>query len=501
MKNIIVSILVLNILISCNTPSKQSFKEKSPNIIFILADDLGWADLPVYGNEFNEAPNLDKLAQQAMRFTNAYAANPVCSPSRASIQTGLYPARIGINDFLPGHWRPHEKLMVPMNKTQYLPLDYETIGEALKPSGYATGYFGKWHLGHTEKHHPKNQGYDESLVHQGGRFFNFNEQMHPTTDFPDGKILSEALTDKSIDFIENNKDQPFFLFLAHFDVHVQLDAHSEQIEKFIKKPKADGYPSNAIYAAMVENIDKSVGRIMNKLEYLNLADDTIIIFFSDNGGLVSRFDEIPLIAKNKLHYYEGDSLQYIASSNQPLRAEKGTVYEGGIKEPLLIKWPKKVTKGSQSDAIVSSIDLFPTIIEMATGETPKNQTVDGVSMVPTLKGLNHNNERAVFWHYPVYHHSVPASAIRKGDWKLIQFLDDDRLELYNLINDIGESHNLAYEESEKAEELLQLLNNWREKVDAAMPIQNPHFDKEKRKEWGRHPNFEDMVTGTSTTQP
>lgn len=493
-------LLFIVLLSGCKSKTKEEItdEERPPNIVFILADDLGWADLPVYGNKFNEAPNIEKLAHQGMLFTNAYAANPVCSPTRASIQTGQYPARIGINDFLSGHWRPFEKLRVPVNKTQYLPLGYETIGEAMKRSGYTTGYFGKWHLGSTEKHRPKNQGYDTSVVHRGGRFFEYNEQMLPKTDFPKEKILSEALTDLSIDFIENNRSEPFFLFLAHYDVHVQLDAQDELIEKYMKKPSVDGYPSNAIYAAMIENIDTSVGRIMNRLTALNLAEDTIIVFFSDNGGLIRRFDEIPLLAKDKLHYYEGDSLQYISTSNRPLRAEKGTVYEGGIREPLIVKWPKKVKKGTQSDAIVSSIDFFPTFVDMVNGELSKTQITDGKSIVPELLGEATDTNRALFWHYPVYHHAVPASAIRKGNWKLIHFLDDDHVELYNLKNDIGESSDLAASETAKRDELFGLLQEWRKEVEAAMPIENPDFDPLKRKVWGRHPTFEDMINGTET---
>jgi len=490
--------IALIVLYSCNKKKENVKPEyKKPNIVFILADDLGWADLPSYGNQFNEASNLDKLASEGIQFSNAYAANPVCSPSRVSIQTGQYPARIGINDFLPGHWRPYEKLTVPINKTQFLPLDYKTIGEALQESGYKTGYFGKWHLGFTEKHYPKNQGYDESVVYNGGGFFNYNGKMDPPTNYPEGTVLSEALTNLSLDFIDNNKDEPFFLFLAHYDVHVQLEAQDSLIEKYINKPKTEGYPSNAIYAAMVENVDTSVGKIMDKLEALNLSDNTVLVFYSDNGGLVKRFDEIPLIAKNNLHYYENDSLQYIASSNKPLKSEKGTVYEGGIREPLIIKWPGKIKPMSTSNALVSGIDIFPTFMEMAQAK-PGTQIIDGKSIVPELTEKVNDAQRALFWHYPVYHHDVPAGAVRKGDWKLIHFFDDDHLELYNLKNDIGETTNLAENESEKAEELFTLLKTWRSDINAALPLKNSNFDESKRYEWDRHPSFEDMLNGSET---
>ncbi|MCK0144537.1 sulfatase [Arenibacter sp. F26102] len=500
MRRLLIFFLVVTTFTSCKSDSKNETTEptKQPNIIFILADDLGWADLPNYGNEFNEAPNIETLASQGMQFTNAYAANPVCSPTRASIQTGQYPARIGINDFIPGHWLPYEKLKVPTNKTQFLPLSYETIGEAMKRSGYATGYFGKWHLGHTEKHYPKNQGYDTSVVQRGGSFFNFNDEMYPKTDFPKDKSLSEAITDLGLDFIEKNQKKPFFLFLAHYDVHVQLDAQNELIDKYVKKPKASNYPSNAVYAAMIENIDSSVGRIMTNLKKLNLEDDTIIVFFSDNGGLVSRYDKKPLLAKDKLHYYKSDSLQYIASSNKPLRAEKGTLFEGGIREPFIVKWPGKTKPGTISESIISSIDLFPTFVDMAKGTFSETQMIDGKSIVPELLGEQPDTERAIFWHYPVYHHGVPASAIRKGNYKLIHFLDDDHLELYNLKTDIGELKNIASFQTEKANELFSLLQNWRKNVDAAMPIMNPNFDESRKEEFGHHPGIEDTLNGTVT---
>lgn len=467
-----------------------SKEERPPNIVFILADDLGWSDLPVYGNRFNEAPNLELLASEGVRFTNAYAANPVCSPTRASIQTGQYPARIGINDFITGHWRPYERMRVPINKTQYLPAHYETIGEVMQKAGYATGYFGKWHLGNSEEQLPKNQGYDKSVVYNGGGFFDYNSRMTPQGDFPEGKVLSEALTDLSVDFVNENKSRPFFLFLAHYDVHVQLDAQEHLIEKYLKKPKAEGYPSNAVYAAMVENLDTSVGRIMNTLQALNLEDNTVVVFFSDNGGLVSRFDKIPLLAKERLKYYEGDTLQYVASSNRPLRAEKGTIFEGGIREPFIVKWPGTTRPGSTSDALVSSVDLLPTFAEIANFKELGNQVIDGQSLVHGLQGNQMDTERTLFWHYPVYHHAVPASAIRKGDWKLIHFLDDGHKELYNLKDDLGENNDLSKTEIDRVNELFALLENWYSEVEAAMPVENPDFDESRRYEWGRHPSVD-----------
>ena len=481
---IIISFFIYN---GCSSP--QQSIDNPPNIVFILADDLGWADLPAYGNKFNEAPNITKLAQEGMKFDNAYAACPVCSPTRASIQSGQYPARVGITDFITGHWRPYEKVIVPKNRTQHLPLENITFAEKLKEAGYATGYFGKWHLGWGE-HIPTNQGYDEQVVYNGGGFFGYGPRMDPPKEFPEEKVLSEALTDLSISFIERNKDKPFMLFLAHYDVHVQLDAQPELIDKYLSKEKVDGYPSNAVYAAMIEHVDNSVGRIEAKLEGLGLAENTVVIFFSDNGGLVSRFDKIPLHAKSKLHIYEGDTMQYIASSNAPLRAEKGTVYEGGIREPFIVKWPGKVANASLNQSLVTSVDFYPTFLELA-GLTPDpNQILDGKSFVDLITKGQKNYDRPVFWHYPVYHHDVPASVIRKGDFKLIENLVVGSLELYNLADDISETQNLAASMQDKTSELYGLLKAWQKDVKAEFPIPNPDFDSEKRYEWGRHPDRE-----------
>ena len=313
--------------------------------------------------------------------------------------------------------------------------------------------------------------------------------IYPLDDrLDDEQRLSEVLTDYSIDFIEKNKEQPFFLFLAHYDVHVQLDGDMDLIEKYLNKEKPDHYPGNAVYAAMVEHIDRSVGRVMDKLESLGLAENTLVVFFSDNGGLVSRFDEIPLLAKSKLPIYEGSNLQYVASSNHPLRAEKGTVFEGGIREPLIVKWPGKVAAGAQSDQLISSVDFFPTFVELANGKLPAGQPLDGESFTGILRGSDPTEERAIFWHYPVYHHDVPAGAVRKGDWKLIEFFVDDHVELYNLKEDIGEQNDLAEQMPAKAEELRGLLREWRQSVNARLPVPNPDFDESRRLEWGKHPS-------------
>ena len=480
--------VILTMVVSCSTNKNESLNGSKPNIIFILADDLGGADLPVYGNSFNEAPNLTRLAGEGLRFTDAYAACPVCSPTRASIMSGQYPARVGIIDFIPGHWRPFEEVTVPTNRTQYLPTEIFTLGEAMKEAGYATGYFGKWHLGNANGFGPANQGFDVSNVYRGGGYFDYPDKMVPPIEVEPGTVLSEALTDLSLDFIEYHKDKPFFLFLAHYDVHVQLDADTVLIQKYLSKEKTEGYPCNAVYAAMIEHLDNSVGRLMDKLEKLGLSENTMVIFFSDNGGLVNRFDRIPLIAQPKQYIYENDTLLYVASSNDPLRAEKGTIYEGGIREPMIVWWPGKINPGTVSDVPVTSVDFFPTLTELSGAELPSTQVFDGESLVPLFQGEQVNGERPVFWHYPVYHHDRPASAIRKGNWKLIHYLDDDSRLLFNLEEDIGETRSLTDQSPEKATELFNLLEAWREDVKAEFPVTNPEFDPERRYEWGKHPD-------------
>jgi arylsulfatase A len=471
---------------ACEIDKQGMITGSKPNIVFILADDLGWADLPAYGNQFNEAPRLSRMASQGIRFTDAYAACPVCSPTRASIMSGQYPARVGIIDFIPGHWRPFEEVIVPSNRTQYLPLEVYTLGEAMKDAGYVTGYFGKWHLGGGQ-YYPGQQGFDAVNVYQGGGYFDYAGRMSTPMEVEPGTPLSEALTDLGVNFIEENAGNPFFLFLAHFDVHVQLDADSALIRKYLDKEKVPGYPCNAVYAAMVEQVDNSVGRILDKLETLGISGNTLVVFFSDNGGLVSRFDRIPLIQDSKQYIYEGDTLLYVASSNAPLHGEKGTLYEGGIREPLIMWWPEVLEKGRVTDAIVSSVDFLPTFADLAGIELPGRQIFDGESLLPVMTRGAWDRERPIFWHYPVYHHDTPASAVRKGKWKLIHHLADGSTSLYNLETDPGETMDQRDQYPEVAAELYSLLETWRISCNARMPVANPEFDPDRRTTWGQHP--------------
>lgn len=460
---------------------------RKPNIIFILADDLGWADLPMYGNNFNESPNLTELAQSGIQFYNAYAAAPVSSPTRASIQTGKYPTHVGLFEFIPGHFRPYEEVITPVNKTQYLPQQMVTIAEVLKSAGYKTGYFGKWHLGDDIQHHPLNQGYDIANIGQG--FYNVN--FSPPRDDSKEKIISERLTDFAIEFIETNKKDPFFLFISHWDVHCPYDAEDKIIEKYLNKEKVPNYTCNALYAAMIEQMDQSIGRLLNKLKKESLLNNSIIIFTSDNGGCTSenkypgiKEEKYPMIVATKKDKYSLDNpLQYIGTVNTPLRNEKGSLYEGGIRVPLIFYWPNKIPRGGCNYEITSSVDFFSTFIDVAGARNPQNQVNDGKSLIPILL-YNYKYEREIYWHYPVYHHDFPSAAIRKGDWKLMKNLVNGKTKLYNLNIDISETTDLSSLYPDITDELHASLEKWQKDTDALFPIKNPNFNEKNRYLWG-----------------
>ena len=440
-------------------PGRQSATSRTPrkpNIVFILIDDMGWPDVACYGSKFHETPNIDQLARQGMKFSDAYAACPVCSPTRASIMAGQYPARIGITDFIPGHWRPYEKLIVPENRLE-LPLESVTIGEALKEQGYATCYIGKWHLG-GRGYSPDKQGFDKVVL--GVK--NQNDKQ------------VSGFTDEAIKFIEEKKGEPFFLYLSHHSVHIKLEAPQELVDKYKKKPKPPTGVNNPVYAAMVEHLDNHTGRILKKLDDLDIAERTIVIFFSDNGGLREAYGG-----------YRGP--RQIVSTNAPLRDEKGTLYEGGIREPLIVRWPGVVKPGADCSAPVTSVDFYPTFLEIVGAKGRANQPLDGESILPLLTQTGTLDRNAIYWHYPHYHHSDPAGAIREGSYKLIEFYEDGKLELYDLANDIGEKKNLATEMPQKAAQLQQKLARWRRSVRAKMPTMNPDYDPARADEWKPRP--------------
>ena len=418
-----------------------------PNLLFVLVDDLGWMDLGCYGNKFNETPHIDQLAEQSVRFTNAYASCPVCSPTRASIMSGQYQQRFQVEDFIPGHWRPFEKLTVPENARE-MPLEIDTVAEALKPAGYATAKIGKWHLGNSAKQ----QGFDVDLESRGRRVKN------PT----------QWLTDQSIKFMRSNENRPFFLFLSHHDVHIPLKSSAELVAKYQKKPNTERGVNHPVYAAVLEEVDRSVGRLMQSLEDMGIAEDTVVVFFSDNGGMYRN-------------YLDGGEP---VTSNAPLRGEKGTIYEGGIRVPLMVRWPGVSKAGMTCDEPVISNDFYPTFLQAAGASQPKGHVLDGLSLQPLLERPNSSLDReALFWHYPYYHHSTPAGAVRSGDWKLLEFFEDNHLELYNLAEDIGEENNVARQHPAKARELYNRMVQWREEVGARLPTPNPKYDPSRAHEW------------------
>lgn len=457
------------------TAAAETAGAGSPNFVFVLIDDLGWSDLACYGNSFAESPRIDALAAAGMRFTDAYAACPVCSPTRASLMTGRYPATVDLTDFISGHWRPWAKLVVPKFQQQ-LPLGEFTLGEGMKSAGYTTGYFGKWHLG-GPSHYPDKQGFDVSLV-SGGRHFGFNLNGKPRGQSRGSnqsqqkeEYLAERLTDESLKFLEANCDRPFLLYLAHYAVHIPLEARQELIQKYQGKA-GNKQPMHPTYAAMIEHVDQSVGRLLDKLDELKLSERTVVVFFSDNGGLTSRFD----------------AAGPVVTTNAPLRAEKGTVYEGGIRVPMIVRWPGVVSPGSVCREPVSSVDLLPTLLEIAGAPVPNDVRLDGMSLTPLLRGEPGFERQAIYWHYPHYHHMDPAGAIRAGDMKLIEHFEDGRLELYNLKTDIGERHDLAASLPDQARKLQSQLAAWRQQVGAKLPTENPNYDPQRAAQWGNKSN-------------
>ncbi|MGV3484178.1 MAG: sulfatase [Planctomycetaceae bacterium] len=451
---------LLTFLSSVQTSGAAAEGER-PNIVLILADDLGWADLACSGNRFNETPHIDRLASEGVRFTNFYAG-PVCSPTRANLQSGQDQARFGITQHIPGHRRPFARLTDPV-VSPHLPLEVETFAERLRQVGYQTGYFGKWHLG-GPGYGPQAQGWDTAIELTG--------HTVPKKLAALGKENRTAafLTSQAIQFISANRDQPFLVQISHSAVHLPISPSPTLIEKYRSKPAMEGYPSLPGYAALVEELDNAVGELLAGLQRLNLADDTLIIFVSDNGGLV--------------HQQSGS----IVTSNAPLRGEKGTLYEGGIRVPAIVRWPGHVDAAGIIDVPCTTMDLYPTLVKVANAR-PADQPQDGVA-IDTLwsKSPASLQRDSLYWHLPHYHHSTPASAIRRGRWKLIEFFESQSLELYDLQSDPSEAHNLAAANPEKANELQTALAQWRMKVSAQMPVSNPQYDPQKADQLGRKPS-------------
>ncbi|HEX4129497.1 MAG TPA: sulfatase [Pirellulales bacterium] len=447
-----------------------------PNVIFILADDLGWTDLGCYGSKYYETPNVDRLCAEGVKFTSAYTCGPNCQPTRAALMSGQYGPRTGIytvgsTDRFDTSRRP----LVPVPNAVQLAPETVTLAEMFKAAGYTTAMFGKWHLGEDEDHGPRAQGFDEALVTMG-KHFKFKTQ--PPVDVPPDTYLADFLTDRALDFIERsykNRDEgkagPFFLYLPHFGVHSPHDAKPELIARFKDKPAVGGHHS-PVYAAMIASLDESVGRIMKKLDELGAADDTIVIFTSDNGGVGG-------------YGREGIGKAGDITDNAPLRGGKGMLYEGGVRVPFILHWPKE-RKPKVLDVPIITVDVYASFVEMLAyplanwNEKPRNLDGGFVLCCDDEHDLDPNcqkfYERPLFWHFPGYlgagadtWRTTPAGAIRKGDYKLIEFFEDGRLELYDLKNDLSQRHDLAAEKPELTKQLHAELVAWRERVGAPMP--------------------------------
>lgn len=451
------------LLIACAliVPNQTDAAER-PNIVLILADDLGWADLGCYGNTFNETPNIDRLAREGMRFTQFYAG-PVCSPTRANLQSGQDQARFGITQHIPGHRRPFAKLLDPIVPLQ-LPLEVETFAERLKTAGYATGYFGKWHLG-GNGYAPNQQGWQTVLETKGNTISTDVNGQQQTIQ------TAAHLTDKAIDFIRLHQGLPFVLQVSHHAVHIPLTTRPELVSKYAAKEAMAGYPSRPEYAGLLEELDQSVGRIMAAIDTAGIAKNTMIVFLSDNGGL------------------EHEQSGRIVTSNKPLRGEKGTLYEGGIRIPAIARWSEHISAGSTCDAPAITMDVYPTLLDLASQVPADNQPCDGINLAPWLHDskLKPNRDK-LFWHLPHYHHSTPASAMRQNDWKLIEFFETGESELYDLRNDPSEQRNLASAHPDRVAAMSASLNEWRKEVGARMPEPNPNYDPQRAMELGKADN-------------
>ena len=452
---------------------------KQTNFLFFLVDDMGWADIGANGSKFHETPHIDKLAASGIRFTQGYAACPVCSPTRASIMTGRHPVRVDITDWIPGQGNhANNKLLHPQDRNN-LALEEVTIAEQLKTHGYQTFFAGKWHLG-SEGHWPENQGFDINIGghHRGsppGGYYAPWTNPALKANKP-GEYLTERLTEESVKFLEQrDAAKPFLLYLSYYNIHTPIQPYKKRIEHYNAKaekmfqgetPTQSEHEGstrmrqdNAALASMVAAVDDSVGALLGKLKELKLDQNTVVIFFSDNGGLSTRGGK-----------------RFGPGCNLPLRASKGWLYEGGVREPTIIRAPGVTQPGSVSHKPMVSMDFFPTMLDLAGLPVQPKLHADGQSLLSQLRG-NDDGSRTLYWHYPHYHGSSwkPGASIRDGDWKLIEFYHHDKVELYNLVNDISEQKNLAARQPKKTAELRAKLRAWQKTMKAKMPVPNPAY--------------------------
>ena len=512
----ILLILIFACAVRCHT------EQRPPNVVLFLVDDLGWRDVGCYGSTLYETPSIDQLANQGIRFTNAYAACHVCSPTRASILTGKYPARLNLTDWLPGRKDFAFQKFKNVEINQHLPFEENTLAEALKANGYSTAIFGKWHLGE-DPSGPRQHGFDVHVPegwNKGWPLSYYAPFRLNGYDGEDGEYLTDRLTDDALQYIEGNRDKPFFLYFPHYAVHDPIEGRLDLVEKYDNKMKVqpagtgvpyilegnpdgtdslsveerrelldeEGYEGfsglprstvkikqrqdNAHFASMVESMDESLGRVIAKLKELDLEDNTIIIFYSDNGGMAAANFGNP---NRKINADKLDKA--FSTSNLPLRGAKGWLYEGGIRVPMIVKWSDIRTPGSVCDVPVTSTDLYPTILEMLDLPLQPGQHADGKSMVSLLRGEEYS-EKPIYWHFPHYsNHGMqsPGGAIRYKAYKLIEYFENNTVQLFNLENDLSEEHDLSAAEPEKVQELREMLHAWRRDVSARMMPPNPEY--------------------------
>jgi arylsulfatase A len=438
-----------------------------PNVLLIVVDDLGWMDTGIYGSTFYETPNIDSLATEGMRFTNAYSACTVCSPSRAALLTGKSPARLQFTGHITAvykHRYPEHGAIIPPDDRMYIPLEEVTIAEALKPAGYVSASIGKWHVGIDERYYPTRQGFDVNIAGSklgspAAYFYPYkNSESSWNPDIPnlhdgkEGEYLTDRLTDEAIAFIREQQASPFFVYLPYFSVHTPLQAPGSLVKKYEQKLQRDSSQKSAVYGAMVERVDWNIGRLLQTLHDLQLEEQTIVIFTSDNGG------------------------SQHGTNNAPLREGKGYMYEGGLRIPLIVKWPGQTAAGSVTDAPVISHDLFPTICNMIEG-AQSGPALEGRSLTPILTGGAEFPERMLFWYYPHYSPQAgqPGAVVREGNYKLIHHYDPERLELFNLADDVSERHDLSSILPDKAQALDDKLTAWLQQVNAKMHTPNPEY--------------------------
>jgi len=462
----VTSILVL-FWLTIVIPIMLFAKKKLPNILFILIDDLGWKDLQCYGNTVHKTPNIDRLRSEGMMFTNAYSACPVSSPTRASILTGKNPARLQFTGHITANGRhryPEYGRIIPPQDKMYVGLEEIMISEALKPLGYKTISIGKWHVGDKEVYYPIFQGFDVNIAGYAkgspptywapykNLALDWNPQIENMDEGKPGEYLTDRLTDEAIKFIKVNRESPFFIYLSHYAVHTPLEAPDSLIMKYKDKLKTNNSQTNPVYSAMIENLDYNKGRLLAELNKIGIIENTIIIFCSDNGGTTE------------------------ATTNTPLREGKGFLYEGGIRVPLIIKWPGIIVPGTTCDEPVISDDLYPTVLEMV-GINGNSAEIDGLSLVPLLKENKQLKRDYLCWYYPHYspQAQMPGHAIRKGSFKLIEHYDPVKIELFNLSEDVTEEHNIADSCPEKVTELKHTFEKWLNSMNPVKHTQNPNY--------------------------